>query len=577
VADAGGEGTIRPAVGLMLLSVVVAGIVLVALLADQVMLFRKVPLPEPPEFLARRARQILEHCGYPEPPADSASHFRVNSALLQHILHEDGSPGRWDNLATVRPSPLYFFYRQSAGPLAPAIVLVNVPLTPSQLIPGVRALEAPLVTDDNPPPIVAGMAGVHLDPNGRLLRLYAIPPPQSEAPPTGASPDWGRWFDPQTLGFDLERDLTEAAPRWTPPCPCDQQAAWTGALPDCPDVLVRVEAAAYRGRPVYFEVMPAWRKAGRSGQPAESLLISAGFALLAGVFVLAVRNLRRGRGDVRAAVRLGLTMLVITAVAWLLGGHHTFSGETSQLAGILGVGGWYALLYSLSYLALEPYVRRHWPWRITAWNRLLNGRLRDPMVGRDLLIGLAFGAAALLVVRAAWLSAVWAGLPPPPPVTGAGPGGLRVPGPPTPLYVVLSWLSVPINVSLRYLLLAFVLFLVLRREWLAWGAVWAFFLALYMAPLLGPSLPGNALALFWYGLRVGLSAFVLARFGLLAFAGSVFCSELLSLVPLTADLSAWYAYQGIIMALVIVGLAGYAFFTATRGQRLFRGGFFGDE
>ena len=31
------------------------------------------------------------------------------------------------------------------------------------------------------------------------------------------------------------------------------------------------------------------------------------------------------------------------------------------------------------------------------------------------------------------------------------------------------------------------------------------------------------------------------------------------------------------MALVIVGLAGYAFFTATRGQRLFREGFFGDE
>jgi hypothetical protein len=130
---------------------------------------------------------------------------------------------------------------------------------------------------------------------------------------------------------------------------------------------------------------------------------------------------------------------------------------------------------------------------------------------------------------------------------------------------------------MRYLVLCFVLFLILRREWLAWVAVWAFFLALYMAPLLGPSLPGNALTLFWYGLRVGLSVFVLARFGLLAFAASLLGSELLSLVPLTTDLSAWYAYQGVVLALIVVGLAVYAFLVATRGQRLFREGLFGDE
>jgi hypothetical protein len=328
---------------------------------------------------------------------------------------------------------------------------------------------------------------------------------------------------------------------------------------------------------VYFEVMPAWRKAERADRSLESFLPIARFALLAGVIVLAVRNLRRGRGDLRGAVRLGLAILAGTAGAWLLGGHHTLSGETSQLAGVLGVGGWSALLYGLSYLALEPAVRRRWPWRITAWNRLLDGRLRDPMVGRDLLIGLAFGAAVLLVVRAAWLSAVWAGVPPPPPLTGTGPPALQVPGPPTPLYVLLSFLLVPVAVPLLYLSLSFVLFLVLRREWLAWGAVWLFFLALYLVPLLGPSPAGNALTLFLYGLRVGLHVFVLARFGLLAFAGLAFGSELLSLVPLTADLSAWYAWQGVVMALVMVGLAVYGFVTATRGQRLFREGFFGDE
>jgi hypothetical protein len=77
-------------------------------------------------------------------------------------------------------------------------------------------------------------------------------------------------------------------------------------------------------------------------------------------------------------------------------------------------------------------------------------------------------------------------------------------------------------------------------------------------------------------LRVGLQVFALARFGLLAMAGSLFCDLMLSLVPLTADLSAWYAYQGGIMALLVTGLAVYACFIATRGQWHFGEWFFNE-
>jgi hypothetical protein len=146
-----------------------------------------------------------------------------------------------------------------------------------------------------------------------------------------------------------------------------------------------------------------------------------------------------------------------------------------------------------------------------------------------------------------------------------------------PLLVVLSFLRAPIVVPLLYLLLFFALFLVLRREWLAWGAVWLFFTLICTVPLLGPSPSGNALTFFWYGLRVSLQVFALARFGLLVMAGSVFCSEMLSIVPLTVDLSAWCAPQGIVMALVMIGLSGYACFTAPRGHRLFGEWFFDDE
>jgi hypothetical protein len=98
-----------------------------------------------------------------------------------------------------------------------------------------------------------------------------------------------------------------------------------------------------------------------------------------------------------------------------------------------------------------------------------------------------------------------------------------------------------------------------------------------MLPLLGPSLAGNVLTFFSQGLRVGLQVFALARFGLLAMAGSVLCGVMLSLVPLTADLSAWYAYQGVIMALIVAGLAVFACFTATRGRWHFGEWFFNES
>jgi serine/threonine-protein kinase len=329
VADAGGEGTIRPAVGLALLAVVLACIVGTALLADHVMLFRKVPLPAPRQVLIHRARQILERFGYDEPPADWTGHFRSNAEVLLHILKQDPSPDRWEKLATLRLTPLYFFFRQS-----PALVPTSIYTAENENL---------LVTDDNPAPVVPGMAGVHLAPTGQLLRFYALPPRQSDAPPTPAEPDWRRWFDAATIGLDLSKDVKPVAPEWTPPCACDRQAAWIGAFPDRPDVSVRVEAAAYRGQPVYFEVMPAWREAAGVERPRQALLLPVGFLLAVGMVFLAVRNLRRGRGDVRGAVRVALAILAVQGFAWVVGGHHTFAEETSQLAAVLGVGGWFAL------------------------------------------------------------------------------------------------------------------------------------------------------------------------------------------------------------------------------------------
>src|SRR5262249_32491412 len=45
----------------------------------------------------------------------------------------------------------------------------------------------------------------------------------------------------------------------------------------------------------------------------------------------------------------------------------------------------------------EPYVRRRWPQTLISWSAVLIGRLRDPVVGRDVLIGCAVAAAQWLL------------------------------------------------------------------------------------------------------------------------------------------------------------------------------------
>jgi hypothetical protein len=128
---------------------------------------------------------------------------------------------------------------------------------------------------------------------------------------------------------------------------------------------------------------------------------------------------------------------------------------------------------------------------------------------------------------------------------------------------------------MMYLLLSFVFSLVLRREWLAWAAVFLLFTAAFAAPFLGPSRAANVVTLLLAGIIPAVSVLAVARFGLLAFAGSCVC-ELLSVAPPTTDLSAWYAYQGVAVALFVTGLDVYAVLIATRGQRLFREWFFNE-
>ena len=124
--------------------------------------------------------------------------------------------------------------------------------------------------------------------------------------------------------------------------------------------------------------------------------------LLPGVVVVAagfvaLRNVRRGRGDRRGALRLAL-YLGAARFLWFLGAHHLASTAEFDLFmshlsyAMLCVG-----LAYVFYLAIEPYARRLWPRILVSWVRILDGGFRDPLVGRDLLVGAAAGALVALV------------------------------------------------------------------------------------------------------------------------------------------------------------------------------------
>jgi hypothetical protein len=258
-----------------------------------------------------------------------------------------------------------------------------------------------------------------------------------------------------------------------------------------------------------------------------------------------------------------------------LGGHHagTVIGETVGLQATLGEFGLYGLISALVYLAIEPAMRRRWPWRLTAWSRVLAGRLRDPLVGRDLLVGLVSGLGLVLLVQAQLLVPEALGRPSP----YADAGNLGVPGPFSPRLVLLQIPVVCLFAAPAAFALAFLLVLVLRHERLAWAGMVVLLTLFRVVGDAPPSLLDGAIVTLNSVLFMGLQVFLIARFGLWAFAASFLASRVVAATPLTSDVSAWYFWQGLLGPGVVAVLAVYGFVTATRGQRIFKGGFFGDE
>ena len=551
VAAAGEKTGLRPAVAIACLVAVIAGLIITVLLGNKVNWSAQMIRKNSPEVLTHKARDIINRLGYTEPPADSAFGLNYDSDYLRYVDEKDTSGNRLSQVTKGQPSAIRFWYRES----------------PRRLAQGILA-NSGLVSESNPPQDISGMVNVSLDPAGRLLAFTAVPPQRDESRDAPPAPDWAALF--AAAGLDPKR-FTPTEPQWTPLLAFDARAAWTGTYPDRPEIPLRIEAAAYRGKPVYFTLVGPWTRPARMQefQPTTRDRIQDAIALclylgvMLGAVLLARSNFRQGRGDRRGAFRLALFVFAANLLSWLIAYRHTldvgevqtffylFVSRSLTLAGLL----W------LLYLALEPYVRRRWPDTIISWSRVLSGSLRDPLVGRDLLVGVLFGIGWSLLLQCRSLVQIW---------RGWAPWGGRLDTLPGVRDLIargfLDTLTEEIFWALLYFFLLFLLRALTRRQWLAASI---FVLINVVQDSLTPNDP--LIAALFSCLYYTLTVLILLRFGLVTLATGYFVNDLLFSVPPTPDFSIWYAGSALAVLLAVLALAGYAFHTSLGGQKLFTG------
>ena len=365
VAGARGSSALSPRLGLALVALFVVSILGIHFAGRHYTLIGMVNPELPPEILEDRARTQLAELGWDVPPVDDYGRYIPNYDRLGRLGEELHDLGAWREVIHTRPSLLNYWYRQSVQPLA------------SEQI-------RPRIFDPHPVP---GDAWIELDHTGRLngLRLDSI------GQPAPGEPDWSKVFELADLDPSTLRRLPPPSLRTDQPMPFhDRRWAWQTVLDGD---TVTLEGASFGAQPVYFafteppdtpEAAPTW--------DSSVWVLVAFLALLAATPVVVVRNLKRHRCDIHGGLALALFIGGATLVGHLLAAHHLPGAlEVQKIFDILGTTAFRALVVFLVYLAIEPPIRGRAPQLIVSWTRLVRGRVRDPLVARDVLLGLALG------------------------------------------------------------------------------------------------------------------------------------------------------------------------------------------
>ena len=189
-------------------------------------------------------------------------------------------------------------------------------------------------------------------------------------------------------------------------------------------------------------------------------------------------------------------------------------------------------------------------------------RFRDPLVGRSILVGAVSSAGLMLGLFLITRVQLWMGGP------AARPDfrSLWFEGMRQTVGAYFDELSGSLWISIALLCFLLLLRVLLRREWAAVAA----FLAIFAGAMALGRPEGISLVIgLMFGLTFwGIAVFVLIRFGLLALVMQWGFLTIFDELPLTTELSTWYAEKAIVGLALMVALACYGFWISLAGRPL---------
>lgn len=509
-----------------------------------------------PAALVERARAVLlEDLKLPAPREEAWGYCEGRELVQADVRVHAGFAS--ELYALLSSNTFVFWYRTSETPLTPRDAM-------NRVFKGARL--AP--TD---PPLRPGSTIMIFDPGGQLVGFERIPHSGESAP--GGEFDWTPLLARHGLDVRSAEPIKPGAAALVG-VPFDTVRAWRlgGEASTAPRLTV--EVAELANQPVFLAVLSGDPRPATNGPWGDSdqrrwfvdrLVVLLTVALVLASIPLLRSNLAGGRSDSRGALRLAAFVFILRLVIWLLWARHAepfFDWLQSLLLALSG-----ALLAGsvvwLFYMALEPFVRRTWPHTLISATRVLQGRGRDPLVGRDLLTGVLLGAlwSALMLGESALATYLFA----------AQDDALRGPDATAVLLGGRAGLGFMVNTiwlglynSLFLLLGLTALRYFLRPTWLSM-LVAGILLAVILIPRGAHPLTAS---LAVGGLIVSL-LMTMRTHGILALSMAVMVFISLLSFPLTMDTRAWYADAGfLVVALCLaVALSAYALMRAESRQR----------
>jgi serine/threonine-protein kinase len=517
VAASGGAGGLRPAVALGLLAAFALGLIGVIAVAER----RGLPFgPEDRSHAALRDRadDWARALGGAHAGDDVVDGYSVDDAMPSGTKSRSGTP------------EIFYWYRRSPVPV-PRVMEERTSRGESQF--ALPALDVP------------GSLALRCDLRGRLLEFRRFPAAADTM--AESAPDWRPFFGAAGL---VDPRPSPIAPQIVPPVPARTSVAWTAAS----SAGTRgVEAGTYGGRVTFFTVGAPYVAV----SPDRGAILGSTFGSVFELFLLGLviyfarRNLLEGRADARGAVRLSTVGLVLGSLGFVFLPYPQSLVSGRMLFLSMAIGLFFTALAGFSYLALEPIVRRRHPEWLVSWARFLDGRWRDRLVGRDLLIGFVAGALAALVgeIQGLLVKSVPSG-----DFESAAMGGW------SSTSVAARGIAAGALIPMMLALILTLLQRATRRNWLGW-LLWTPIAVLFLwrGPTAG--LPWAPL------LEAAILGFVLHRLGLLSMFAASIVFGIFNDEYLTTHLGAWYGSATVASLLVTGTLAVWAAMVAARAPR----------